>query len=108
MRREYLELSQMLLMHPVKDEKEPYKAGYLNVLEYFVRKYSVKDLWANSVLKLYKDQLLENPKQYLYAAGDMMRISRPVISTKFKHFKFFTYRVVITDKNLAGFLKALY
>lgn len=57
MKREYLEASQMLSQHPVKGEKEAFKTGYINVLEYFVRKYSDTDMWANSVLKLYKAKL---------------------------------------------------
>lgn len=92
MKREYLEASQMLSQHPVKGEKEAFKTGYINVLEYFVRKYSDTDMWANSVLKLYKAKLLENQDQYRYACHDIKKISRSVISTKFKHFKFFSYR----------------
>lgn len=95
MKKENLEIAQMLQQHPIKYEKNSYKVGYLNVLEYFVQKYSAEDLWANSVLKLYKAQLIENPDKYKYVCQDIKKISRPVLSNKFRNLKFLSYRFCI-------------
>ena len=38
-----LEVAQMLSEHPILKEKSSYKCKYINVLEYFVRKYSPDD-----------------------------------------------------------------
>lgn len=95
MNREKLEVSQMLQEHPIRAEKEQYRINYINVLEYFVRKYSGDDLWANSVLSLYKSKLLDNPTDYHYACQDIKKVSRTVLTTKFRHFKFFSYRFSI-------------
>lgn len=61
-----LEISQMLKEHPILQEKEFYKRGYINVLEYFVRKYSPYDKWANAALLLYKKAILKQPQDYTY------------------------------------------
>lgn len=87
-----LEIAQMLKEHPILTEKHSYKHKYINVLEYFVRKYSPGDLWANAVLKLYKEKLLDNPQDYTYGEFDLFKQSEPVIKTKFKPFRFFSYR----------------
>lgn len=87
-----LEVAQMLKEHPVLGEKSSYKQKYINVLEYFVRKYSLEDPWANAVLKLYKEKLLDNPQDYTYGEFDLFKQSKSVIATKFKPFRFFSYR----------------
>lgn len=87
-----LEVAQMLKDHPVLGEKVSYKHKYINVLEYFVRKYSPEDSWANAVLKLYKEKILDNPQDYTYGEFDLFKQSKPVIATKFKPFRFFSYR----------------
>ena len=53
-----LEIAQMLKEHPILHEKETYKCKYINVLEYFVRKFSPEDKWATATLALYKKALL--------------------------------------------------
>lgn len=58
MEKYYLEISQMLGEHPIIEEKESYKIKYINVLEYFVRKYSKDDIWAISVLRLCLSELI--------------------------------------------------
>ena len=63
MEKYYLEISQMLGEHPIIEEKEAYKIKYINVLEYFVHKYSKDDIWATSALRLYTDKLLNNPEE---------------------------------------------
>lgn len=87
----FLEISQMLGEHPIILEKESYKLKYINVLEYFVQKYSKEDAWAASALRLYIKKLLSNSDDYKYVISDL-RKSKDVAATKFKHFKFFSYR----------------
>lgn len=90
-----LEVSQMLKVHPILHEKESYKCKYINVLEYFVRKFSSDDEWSNATLLLYKRTLLEKPQDYTYAEFTLAEQSKPVVATKFKPFKFFSYRYCV-------------
>lgn len=93
-----LEIAQMLKEHPILHEKEVYKCKYINVLEYFVRKFSPEDKWANATLALYKNVLLEKPQNYTYEGFTLLEQSKTVVATKFKPFKFFSYRYcVIVD-----------
>lgn len=93
-----LEIAQMLKEHPILHEKETYKCRYINVLEYFVRKFSPEDEWANATLALYKKTLLEKPQDSTYEGFILSEHSKPVVATKFKPFKFFSYRYcVIVD-----------
>lgn len=87
-----LEIAQLLKEHPVLKEKTAYKHRYLNVLEHFVRKYSQEDAWATATLKVYKEKFLDNPQDYIYEDVDLFQKAKPVLATKFKPFKFFTYR----------------
>lgn len=87
-----LETSQMLKNHPLIEEKNEYKLKYINVLEYFVRKYSAKDPWANQTLRLYVKKLLGDKSDYQYNDIDVKTYSKAVLATKFRPFKFFTYR----------------
>lgn len=87
-----LEVAQIVSKHPILNEKESYKSRYIKVLEYFVRKYSPNSNWANESLKLYKNALLNHLQDYKYTDDDLMKQSKPVIATKFKPFKFFSYR----------------
>lgn len=92
MEKYYLEISQMLGEHPIIQEKESYKIKYINVLEYFVQKYSKDDVWATSVLRLYIKKLLSNSDDYKYVISDIQKQSKDVTATKFRPFKFFSYR----------------
>ena len=93
-----LEIAQMLKEHPTLHEKENYKCKYINVLEYFVRKFSPEDKWATATLALYKKALLEKPQDYKYEGFTLSEQSKTVVATKFKPFKFFSYRYcVIVD-----------
>ena len=93
-----LEIAQMLKEHPILHEKEAYKCKYINVLEHFVRKFSPEDKWANATLTLYKKALLESPQDYTDEGFTLSEQSKTVVATKFKPFKFFSYRYcVIVD-----------
>lgn len=87
-----LEVSQMLENHPILKEKDNYKLRYLNILEYFIKKYSANDSWAKQTLQLYVMRLLGNENHYNYNNFDLTKDSKPVIATKFRPFKFFSYR----------------
>lgn len=87
-----LETSQILGEHPIIREKDSYKLKYINVLEYFVRKYSKDNLWAKQTLKLYIKKLLGSENGYQYCNFDLQQRTKAVLATKFRPFKFFTYR----------------
>lgn len=94
MDKQKLCISQYVLQHPVKAEKEKYKHQYIRNLEYFVRKYNPKDKWTVSVLELYKEKLLENQKIYRYEDDELKRISQGLMTWKMRKYRFFTYRYV--------------
>lgn len=88
-----MSISHSLKNHPILDECVIYKIKYLNVLEYFVNKYSKKDEFALKVLRNYKNTILgEDIKQYSYSDKELKKVSKGVIGVKFKGFKLFTYR----------------
>lgn len=92
MQSESLKISQYILKHPIMDESEDYKKRYLNILEYFTKKYSTEDQYAQSMLTLYKNKLLKHPARYEYRDDELQKIARGVLKWKMKKFKFFTYR----------------
>lgn len=92
MQTEILRVAQYILKHPILNEKEKYKRKYINVLEYFVRKYSTSNLYSFRMLELYKCKLLSNPKDYSYTKNDLKEVSKGVLTWKLKKFKFLSYR----------------
>lgn len=92
MQTEILRVAQYILKHPILNEKEEYKRKYINVLEYFVRKYSTSNLYSFRMLELYKCKLLSNPKDYFYIKKDLKEVSKGVLAWKLKKFKFLSYR----------------
>ena len=87
-----LETSQMLEEHPLLSEKENYKVKYLNILEYFSQKYSANDPWAIQTFQLYIKKFLGAENSYKYSNFDLQHNAKPVLATKFRPFKFFSYR----------------
>ena len=92
MQTEILRVAQYVLKHPVLDESDEYKKKYINTLEYFVRKYSADDLYAKSMLDLYKKKMLSVPTNYDYQDEELKKISKGILSWKMKKFNFFSYR----------------
>lgn len=87
-----LETSQMLKGHPLLSEKENYKLKYISALEYFVQKYSADDPWAMQTLRLYIKKLLGSENNYEYSNFSLQHDIKSVLATKFRPFKFFSYR----------------
>lgn len=87
-----LETSQMLEEHPLLSEKRNYKLKYINVLDYFIQKYSANDPWAKQTLRLYVKKLLGSEKNYQYSNSNLRHDMKSVLATKFRSFKFFSYR----------------
>lgn len=87
-----LEVAQMLGEHPIRGEKTAYRMKYIRLLEYFVRKYSANDVWANETLQLYIKNLLFDAPDYRYDDSSMQELVKEVLATKFKPFRFYTYR----------------
>ena len=50
MQEKLLQISQYVIKHPIMTESEKYKKNYINLLDYFVRKYSPSDKYSRSVL----------------------------------------------------------
>ncbi|MCC8139150.1 MAG: hypothetical protein LIO67_02435, partial [Lachnospiraceae bacterium] len=92
MDRSFLGIAQMLEGHPIFKENNSYRMKYIQTLEYFVRKYSPDDEWANACLRLYKKELLDGSASYHYENFCFQSQVKGLISTKFRPFKFFTYR----------------
>jgi predicted GTPase len=87
-----LSVSHFLEKHPVLLEKVEYKVRYLNVLEYFVRKYS-DNQFSKAMLANYKVAFLgKDIEQYTYREQEIKRKAKGVTGIKFKGFKLFTYR----------------
>ncbi len=98
MQKEKLQISQYVLKHPVMREKETYKKNYINVLEYFVKKYAGQDAYALGMLELYKKKLLDHPKEYAYQDEEIRNMIKSVTARKMKKFLFFSYRYcLVTD-----------
>ena len=87
-----LETSQILERHPLSNEKSKYKLKYLNVLEYFVQKYSSEDPWARQTLLLYIRKFLGSEDNYLNGNFNLRHDIKAVLATKYRPFKFFSYR----------------
>ena len=93
MQRINLEISQLPPEnHPIIIEKEKYKIKYINFLEYFVKKYSSEDLWAKSVLKLYKDKLIGESGTYSYCEDTLKKMSHGLFSYKIRKWKLISYK----------------
>ena len=88
MQKEKLQISQYVLKHPVMREKETYKKNYINVLEYFVKKYAGQDAYALGMLELYKKKLLDHPKEYAYQDEEIRNMIKSVTARKMKKFLF--------------------
>lgn len=84
MNRTMLEMSQMLEFHPVLKEENTSKTKYLNVLEYFVRKYSAKDSWSVQTFHLYIKKFLGDETYYSYGSSNLYK--KFVSASKFLFF----------------------
>ena len=91
---EKLGLAQYIKNHPILSEDNSYKVKYLNVLEYFVRKFSVDDTFAKEMLELYKTNFGVD-ETYEYHDDKIFIFARNVTGIKFVFFKFFTYRYAL-------------
>lgn len=87
-----LEASQMLKKHPLLGENRSYKFKYLKILDYFSRKYSANDPWANQTLRLYIKKFLGDERRYQYNNFNLQRDMTPVLAARFRPYKFVSYR----------------
>lgn len=87
-----LEASQMLKKHPVLGENRSYKFKYLKILDYFSRKYSANDPWANQTLRLYIKKFLGDERRYQYNNFNLQRDMTSVLAARFRPYKFVSYR----------------
>lgn len=90
-------VSQYLNGHPVKSESLDYKIKYLSVLEYFVKSYAADSLYAAAALHNYKECLLGDDFQsYDYACRDISSCTKWVARTRFRGFRLFSNRFILT------------
>lgn len=87
-----LETSQLFQNHPVLMEKSRYKLSYINLLKYFVQKYAAEDSWSNQVIRLYAKKFCGLEEVPVYEKIDLKYETKKVFATKFRPFKFFTYK----------------
>lgn len=92
MERDKLKISQFVLNHPILEESEEYKQRYLNILEYFVAKYSSNDLWAASMIELYKSKLLSKPSKYMHIDEELKKVPKDAVVWKIKRLKLYAYK----------------
>jgi small GTP-binding protein len=87
-----LSVSHFLEKHPVLKENVKYKVKYLNVLEFFVNKYSNND-FSQAMLANYKTAFLgKDIQSYTYSEHNIKKKAKGATGVKFKGFKLFTYR----------------
>ena len=91
MEKEWLSIAQCLEAHPTLSEKVAYKIKYINVLEYFVDKYSNDNIFSKEMLNIYKEKLLGSVI-YNYNVTDIKNAAKGATGIKFKGYKLFTYR----------------
>lgn len=87
-----LETSQLFQNHPVLMEKSRYKLSYINLLKYFVQKYAAEDSWSNQVIRLYAKKFCGLEELPVHEKFDLKQETKKVFATKFRPFKFFTYK----------------
>lgn len=86
-------LSNLLAHHPVLTEKVEYKIKYLNMIQYFIYKYSKNDDIALAMLENYKTAFLQNKDITLSDIDSINKsYAKEVMRYKIKSFKVFTYR----------------
>ena len=90
-----LSLAQSFTNHPIQNEPLDYKIKYLNVLEWFVNKFAVNDLFAYGMLDNYKSNLLvEKIVSYNYN-DDIENNLSVAAKLKFRPWHIFSYRYVL-------------
>ena len=90
---ELFSISHALKEHPVIVEDISYRIKYLNILEYFVNKYSIENEFALEVLKNYKNIFLgDSIDKYKYSDEELKKLFKGAIGRKLRGFKLFTYR----------------
>lgn len=82
----------MLEQHPILNEKQTYKLKYIQLLEYFVQKYSSDNLWSVQTLRLYAKKFLDAEEGYQTDPFSLQHEAKTVLATRFRPFKFFSYR----------------
>lgn len=93
MQFEKLRLSIPIMNHPMIKEKSAFKIKYVNIIEYFARKYS-KDEFSKAIIRFYQE-LFGIGEVYSYDEKAIIKYVKTATATKIKGFKFFTYRYIL-------------
>ena len=91
MKRELLSIAQMMRDHPMKDAKQAYQTEYISLLEYYTKMYSADDIWAESLLKLYRAQLFPSVTPQEITAQSAAKMTRKLSASHFKCWGFYSY-----------------
>ena len=64
------------------------RINYINVIEFFTRKYAPENLFAHAALKVYREKFLAKPQEYFYPndTENISRILRKMTRHKFRNF----------------------
>ena len=94
MRKELLGLSQCLATHPLLAERPVNKIKYINILEYFVNRFSKNNVLADATLALYKQVLLKD----VFGANNVEfagKATKNATGLKAKGLNLFAYRYIL-------------
>lgn len=91
-----LSISQCLSGHPVLNEGTAYKVKYLNIVEYFLRKYSISEPYPVSSFENAKLRFLGSEAHtYSFNEEGIKKATKSVGGLRFKGFRVFTYRYAL-------------
>lgn len=90
---ERLRLAIPIKDHPMIKEKDSFKIKYVNIIEYFSRKYSGCE-FSEAIINLYLE-LFGIKDIYNYDENAIVKYVKSATSTRIKGFKFFTYRYIL-------------
>ena len=93
MRKELLSISQYLDRHPILAEKPDLKLNYLNVLEYFVKRFSQNNIFAIEMFEIYKQKFLGSI--YYFNANNVKQSAKKVSSLKIRNGRIKNYKYIL-------------
>lgn len=90
---EKMYLSHCLSEHPILNETIEYKIKYLNLLYFFVDKYSHNDIFTTAMFENYKKKFLnKNISKYSYNEKEIKKCAIEIQALRFKKFRLITFR----------------
>lgn len=88
-------LAQSFYNHPIQNEPLDYKIKYINVLEWFVNKFSADDIFAKNFLTNYKTGLLGKTVINYQYSDDIENLLKVVAKLRLISWHWFSYRYLL-------------